>query len=359
VAGRHPRRDRSIGHARCAEATTAGRGMRRDRRPTGGEPPRLSEQVGVAHDLDRDLAIPMMMRVAPRSRSPTGESGRCPSTPPQSRAMTTFLVDGHVHLYDVYDRDVFFDSALANLRAAARQLGAEDDWWGCLLLSETSRDDAFDELTKPVSPPGSGRWWFARTDDDGALVASCAGGDGRLLVIAGRQIQTAEGLEVLGLCCRARWPDGTPLRATLDALRSRDAVAVLPWGFGKWWSDRGRLVRDLLMSGDANDIHLGDNGGRPELLGRPALLRLAERRGVKILPGSDPLPIPAEARSVARCGFVLEGTIDLARPASGLKALLRAQAMQPRAFGRHEHLPRFFWNQILLRLPGQRRVTLP
>jgi hypothetical protein len=271
--------------------------------------------------------------------------------------MTTFLVDGHVHLYDIHDRDVLFDGALANLRAAARQLGADHDWQGCLLLSETSRDDAFDELAGQAGHPGVKSWSFARTDEEGALIASRAEGGGKLLVVAGRQIQTAERLEVLGLCWPSRLPDGQSLRATLDALRRVDAVAVLPWGFGKWWSRRGHLVRDLLLSDGASDIYLGDNGGRPERLGRPSLFDLADQRGTKVLPGSDPLPIAAEATSVGRCGFVLEGTIDPTRPASGLKALLRAQAAQPRRFGRQESLSRFCRNQILLRLPRRRSMA--
>jgi hypothetical protein len=278
--------------------------------------------------------------------------------PPLSRAMTTFLVDGHVHLYGIHDRDVLFDGALANLRAAARQLGAESDWQGCLLLSETSCDDAFDQLARQVGWAAVGSWSFARTEEEGALVASHADGGGKLLVVAGRQIQTAEGLEVLALCCPSRSPDGQTLRATLDALKGLDAVVVLPWGFGKWWSGRGDLVRGLLLSDHASDIYLGDNGGRPERFGRPALFDLAHQRGMKVLPGSDPLPIGAEARSVGRCGFVLEGTIDLARPVSGLKALLRAQAAQPRRFGRQESLFRFCRNQVLLRLPTRLRAVL-
>jgi hypothetical protein len=271
--------------------------------------------------------------------------------------MTTFLVDGQVHLYDVHDRDVFFDRALANLQAAAGQLGAEGNWCGCLLLSETSRDDAFDELAGQAGRAADGSWSFARTGDDGALIASRADRAGKLLVIAGSQIQTAEGLEVLGLCCRARSPDGQMLRATLDALCRLDAVVVLPWGFGKWWSRRGDLLRDLMLSDDLGDVYLGDNGGRPGLFGRPALFDLADQRGLKILPGSDPLPIAAEAKSVGRCGFVLEGRVDLARPASGLKALLRAQSAQPERFGRQESLARFCRNQVLLRLPGRRSAA--
>ena len=268
--------------------------------------------------------------------------------------MTTFLIDGHVHLYDIHDRDVLFRGALANLQAAAAELGAGSDWQGCLLLAETSRDDAFDELAGHAA----GGWSFARTEDEGALVASRGQGGEKLLVVAGRQIQTAEGLEVLGLCCRTRSPDGQTLRATLDALRRLDAVVVLPWGFGKWWSRRGALVRDLLLSDAASDIYLGDNGGRPGRFGRPALFDLADQRGMNVLPGSDPLPIPGEAASVGRCGFVLEGSIHPARPVSGLRTLLRAQTSQPRRFGRQESLPRFCRNQVLLRLPGRLRAAL-
>ena len=63
-----------------------------------------------------------------------------------------------------------------------------------------------------------------------------------VLVIAGRQIVSAERIEVLALGTRTQIPDGQPLAATIDAVRADGALAVLPWGFGKWWGARGRMV---------------------------------------------------------------------------------------------------------------------
>ena len=82
-----------------------------------------------------------------------------------------------------------------------------------------------------------------------------------LFVIAGRQIVTAEKIEVLALGTRAMVDDGAPLASVLEWCRRNGAFAVLPWGVGKWMGRRRRIVLDILKRCDPTRVALGDNGG--------------------------------------------------------------------------------------------------
>jgi hypothetical protein len=264
------------------------------------------------------------------------------------QAHGTFFVDGHAHLYRMYDRDAFFDGALANVTAAAAHMAPGRPFWGCLLFSETARDHAFAELGREAIEGRAGRRWSLRpTAEEGSLVVRLQRED-RLIVVAGRQIQCEEGLELLALFCVAEFAEGLPLRDALATVRARNALAVLPWGFGKWWLGRGRLLHDVLRSDAAAGVWLGDNGGRPRAFPAPRAFRLGESTGRLVLPGSDTLPLASEAGRVAHYGFVLEGSIDLERPGVSLKRLLLAHTKSPPPFGSRIGLARFARNQIKL-----------
>lgn len=244
-------------------------------------------------------------------------------------AHTNLLIDAHVHFYGCYSRDMFFDSALANFQDGARSLGcAVDEVTGCLMFSETSRDHYFREFHEAAGNASDGNWHFQRTAEDCSLNA-CNREGRKLLLVAGRQIVTVEGLEVLALSCSREFPDGLDLAATVARSRESDAITVIPWGFGKWWFRRGALLRAFLRSSDADGVYLGDNGGRMYQLPRSSLFGLAEDNGMFILPGSDPLPFPFATAKVGSFGFALTGQIDADVPVRGLKALLAAQMSQP------------------------------
>jgi hypothetical protein len=125
---------------------------------------------------------------------------------------------------------------------------------------------------------------------------------------------------------------------------------VLPWGFGKWWGERGRLVDAYLASARPGKIFLGDNGGRPIGLPAPRQFARAARRGMLVLPGSDPLPRAGEIARIGRYGFVLRLELDLDRPALALKAHLNRLQRQPAIFGRLQSPARFLASQVSLRL---------
>jgi hypothetical protein len=266
-----------------------------------------------------------------------------------------FFIDGHTHLYPMYDLHSFLDGALKHVRAAAEQLACGKRYWGCLLFSETARDRAWADLSRQARQGLQfGRWSLRPTAEEGSLLASRDGED-RLILVAGRQIQTAEGLEVLALFCESDFPDGLPLQSALAAARAKDAIAVLPWGFGKWWFGRGRLLHATFRSAVAGQVALGDNGGRPMGFAAPRVFRRVESAGGLVLPGSDTLPFTSEAGAAAHYGFMVEGGIDPERPGDSLKRLVRAQPKSPPTFGRRIGLAQFARNQIRLRL--RRRVV--
>lgn len=286
-----------------------------------------------------------------RDASPSGPGDRGPPRGEDGDAFRgPLLVDAHVHLYDCFERAVFFDGALENFRAAARALGLAVQPAGCLMFTEAAGYHYFRGFRAEAGSGGEGgAWSFVRTGEDCSLIAKRNTGE-EILVVAGRQIATEERLEVLALGSEEEVPDGRAIRPTLDAVLDSGAIAVLPWGFGKWWFGRGVLMAEVVRSLDPTQVFLGDNGGRPQVSPRPRLFRLAESRHIKILPGTDPLPFPSEAAKAGGYGFVLEGRVARDRPGASLKDLLRRQKTQPALYGRLEGLGRFCRNQILMRV---------
>ncbi|QBR38565.1 hypothetical protein ETW23_21930 (plasmid) [Leisingera sp. NJS201] len=173
------------------------------------------------------------------------------------------LADGHVHLYACADRDLFLEAAWRNLSAGARGLDAAR-WDACLFFTETARDNAFDTLCTAEAAALPAGWRLRRLPEDSAAAVLLREQDGAALtVIAGRQVISSEGIEVLALATVRRFCDGRPAAALLGELQAAGIPAVLPWGVGKWLGRRGRLVAELLQTQAAPGLFLGDNAGRP------------------------------------------------------------------------------------------------
>lgn len=266
--------------------------------------------------------------------------------------LEALLVDGHVHFHPCFDVGDFLEAAASNFASARAEVGRAGAV-GCLMFTESSwRHDfrAFSEGLVTRAAPG---WTAVATEEDCSLLAQRDDGE-QLVLVAGRQLVTAERLEVLALGTLGEYPDGLPAKEAAAAVASSEALAVVPWGFGKWTGRRAGIVRDMLTSRGAERLFVGDNGGRPAMAPTPALFSLARRRGIPILPGSDPLPLPAEVGKPGRFGFVLEGTADLRAPTAAIKRVLETR-IQPKSYGRLEKLATFARRQISLRLRKRRR----
>lgn len=269
---------------------------------------------------------------------------------PRSRNLDgPFFVDAHVHFHPCYPADQILDAAMTNITGCAANRGAPEQILGCLLLAETARDDFFSALRDGSSGVEVGHWRLESTDEEISLLA-CLNDRPALLLVSGRQIATYEGLEVLALVSGERIRDGLPLDETIEAVRSIGGIALVPWGFGKWWFGRGRLLEQYLRSPKGGSVLLGDNGGRPGQLPRPPLFALVAKQSLPILPGSDPLPMRSQMSRIGTYGFVLEGTLDRRTPAAGLKRLIENLDHQPPVFGHTAGLVRFVVDQCRLRL---------
>jgi hypothetical protein len=245
-------------------------------------------------------------------------------------------VDGHVHLYSREPA-----ALLRVLQQAARNLAAHapDCELGALMLAESAGWDAFGLLRAEVEGGV-----IAPTDEDNSLWAQC--GERPLLIVAGRQIVSAEKIEVLALGLGAPVADGRPLTELLADLRERPCLTVLPWGVGKWLGARGDLVRGALMRNPG--VLLGDNAGRPAFW-NAALLDRARAQRCAVLAGADPLPLPGAAERIGSFGSVVALSLSPDRPAASLLAAVRTARGLER-FGRLDDPIRFAADQIRLRL---------
>jgi hypothetical protein len=263
------------------------------------------------------------------------------------------LVDAHAHLHRVFDLSQWLSSAASNVAAGAVTAGAPGAV-GVMLLADPSGESAFMRLRSAADAP-PGRWSISLTAESESLLVS-ESGHPRLVVIAGRQIVTAEGVEVLALLSAEQHDDGRPLRETIAGVSHDGAIPVLPWGFGKWTMRRGALVEATISSSTVR-MFLGDNGGRLGLGSNPHLFREGAERRMPILPGSDPLPFGDQVSRVASYGFVASTDLDAHRPAYSLRTWLRGLETSPPAYGSLESLGRFLWNQS--RMQWRKRVLRP
>jgi hypothetical protein len=268
------------------------------------------------------------------------------------------LIDAHVHVYDCFDIHTFLDLAMRNFQEAALVSSAGNSFLGVLLLTETVNDNKFSTLKlratereEAENPPA---WKFINTEEDCSLLAIHKNNH-MLAIIAGRQIISEENLEILALGTTRVFPEHLPITDVLTMARASQALAVLPWGFGKWLAGRGSHIERLLKSTHHPDLFLGDNSGRPGFLPRPGFFKQAEQRNIRILPGSDPLPFPRAIVKPGSFGFILNRVINAMTPASDIKRLLSEPGFTVNPYGTMETPLQFARNQIAMQLVKYKR----
>jgi hypothetical protein len=266
-------------------------------------------------------------------------------------------VDAHVHLHSCYDPDELLQNASDNLATASNGIDPTARKAYFLLLAECQRDDCFGALRALAGGPAASNggsdlrlrhWAVAATEESISVVARR--GQQELFIVAGRQVACREGLEVLVLGTTHRFDDGRPIR---EILRESDALGVprvIPWGPGKWFFRRGRLLNELVTEFRKPTLFLGDEGGRPAFWGYPQHFAHAARLGVRDLPGTDPLPFPHDVDKVGRMGLKIEVDLDAARPGASLLRALTDIGSPVERFATLEPPLRFVRNQIGMQL---------
>lgn len=254
------------------------------------------------------------------------------------------LADFHVHMYRCFNLSGLFSAAAANFNRLAGSLGTPS-CQGVLCLTDSKGYETFDLLRsgENISP-----WVIESTEEEQSLQVV---NDGyTLTVIAGRQINSRERIEVLALGTTESFADDIPLAETLDLIKQSEGLAVLPWGAGKWTGKRGVLVRDVFASQPG--VFAGDNGGRPQGWPLPVFFSEAKGRNMPVLAGSDPLPIPQDQCRVGSYGALSRQTLQEHKPARHLLALVRKGHFQ-KIYGSRISPVTFCVRQVQLRLPGR------
>jgi len=236
------------------------------------------------------------------------------------------IFDAHVHIYSLYDIGRLLQFAVRNLM----NLGFNSSTDLGILLTERQGQNHFESLVSKVPVDG----WRSEKRP-GALI--CHTPHCKLFIFPGRQIVTAEKIEVHALLTEYPFQDGEPLTDVVKNIHMSGCVAAVPWAPGKWFGARGRHIADLLNSDSSKQILLNDPIGRPPFW-TPSLYSKFKQT----VYGTDPLPFKDQESLVGTYATHSDSTLDAEQPSLSMKNILQ-----------HEKLARYGsrlgWKRVLTR----------
>ncbi len=168
-----------------------------------------------------------------------------------------------------------------------------------------------------------------------------------LRFVAGRQVVSAEGLEILLLGSREQGFEGETADRVIAFGLEHGAAVCLPWGFGKWLGARRDLAARLHQRMPRH-IMLGDIDNRPAVWSERLL------KHTRVLRGSDNLPMTGSSDRVGLFGSTIADPRAWDR-AEDLIDALRNASIDLRPFGKRKGLVASVTEQVRLRLPGKGR----
>lgn len=266
--------------------------------------------------------------------------------------MSLYAVDSHIHVHDCFDKGLFFESCFKNMSLISQSEVKN----GILFFTEGRNEDSYNYLRtiKDIKYSFSGEsFHLSNVEGTEAIEVFSNKWKMKLVIFPGFQIVTKENLEVLSLATYERIPDGLTIEETISKVKSLNGIPVLPWGFGKWFGNRGRKIEELIKS-KFSKFYFGDNGGRSNILPFPAQFRLAEELGIKILPGSDPLPFTDEAKRPLSYGFLINASDKANEILEDVKLNLADSRCNFQKFGNLTSPMKFVRTQIVMQLKKQR-----
>lgn len=232
-------------------------------------------------------------------------------------------LDAHAHIYPFHDVPALLLAALDHMpRIAPTDLRV-------LCLAERFDCSFFQALSQDeIRLPGD-RWRIAAWDPNGGVKIRHLPDHRDIWILAGRQIVSAERIEICSLFSDTPIPDGLPARDILHDILAAGGLPALDWAPGKWLFQRGTLVRQLVSEFPPSQLALIDTSLRPFPWPAPRLYAAARRQGRAVLAGSDPLPFPGEEEIAGsyHCTFSIPALADPARLVAPLKAALASGSL--------------------------------
>ena len=241
-------------------------------------------------------------------------------------------LDAHAHIYPCHEVPRLLLAALDHMpRTAPTDLRV-------LCLAERADCAFFQALAQDeVRLPGD-RWRIVAFDPAGGVKIRHLPDHRDLWIVAGRQIVSAEHIEVCALCGDVSIADGRPARDIIRAILDAGGLPALDWAPGKWLFARGRLVRRLVAEFPPAQLVLVDTSLRFAGWPAPGLYAAARRQNRAVLAGSDPLPFPGEedVAGTYHCSFTLPPLADASRLVIPLKTALASGGLSISFSGRRD-----------------------
>lgn len=266
---------------------------------------------------------------------------------------STFLVDSHCHLHSIGDLGTVLQHASASFKKAAEKNNIAPGWYGVLVFTDTAKSTSFSHIRFMTSSGEENTltiddWSIELTGEDCSIRAVNSEGI-TIFICAGQQIVTAERLELLSLFKATRIADAYPIKDCINQVVEQGGLAVLPWGAGKWIGKRGVIASQIIKTCKPGTLFLGDNSTRPRSWARVSQFVQAEKQGIPILRGTDPLNIKKRTKWGGEFGFIVEGTLLDNRPAESLRLLLKDSSTVIRNYGELSSTTGFLTEQFALR----------
>lgn len=250
--------------------------------------------------------------------------------------MTRLVADFHLHIYKVFPTETLLRALFDNLNRLAGTPRDGEPVVKAAFLAERRRYRIFQDWHRglfrirgfSVAPRGPHTIEIKTHKND------------RLLLFAGRQVATAEGLEILSLVNDRDVPDALPFPEAADRVLDTGGIPVLPWAPGKWSGSRAGIIRKAIPSLAPHGLMLCDSSIRPALFPQPLLFRLARRLHVPVVAGTDPFPVAGEEALIGSYGSLMEADFTPENAHDTIPSLLRERRFSfCRPVGRRSHLP--------------------
>lgn len=224
---------------------------------------------------------------------------------------------------------------------------------GVLLVADPVGVRGYDRLLshgQDTDRDQDNQWVPAQSSDQSVTLRHTSGR--KIIAVRGQQLITTEGLEVLGIGQKSDLDAGLSLAEMVERIRAIGGWPIIAWGAGKWTGRRGRLVAEMVVSENhPPNIMLADNGGRPWLWSRVRQFELAKERGVRVLAGTDPLPLKGEESRIGSYGFSMSADHAPGEPIiDSFCRALEDPSVPTLGIGKQMGIGRFASNQLRLRL---------
>ncbi|MDZ7721342.1 MAG: hypothetical protein U5R06_00595 [candidate division KSB1 bacterium] len=234
--------------------------------------------------------------------------------------MASIIIDSHVHLYPVFSIENALQSSIQNFMSLEKNIPDSEKGALCRIWLLTERSDMhvfqtlldLDSSTFSAGPGRNNECVYIYDND------TCV-----LTVFPGRQLITADRLEICALGCKIDLPDAhLSTRETILTVQNEGGIAAVNWAPGKWFGKRGKIVAALFDHFSPSELLISDTTMRPAVWPTPRLIKKARKQGFQMLCGSDPLPFKGEEKWLGTYCTVTRGTWNDENPKQSLRKLL-------------------------------------